>query len=117
MNHSQSRLEREAEGALSRDFEGLQEGFAFHHVELGGCLEQVVTGKLAQSLGASDEDRRLERLGEEEEEEDEGRARQPQELQERPAPVLRFCSKGSDDRCQSRCRDCADSWREGQESE
>ena len=88
MADRERRLDGEAESALGGDFEVLGKRLALDGGDFRGGLEQLVTGELAKALRTADEDRRLEGLGKEEEEDDKGEAGEPQQLEERPAPVL-----------------------------
>mgnify|MGYP006886178269 CR=1 FL=1 len=101
-------LEGKTESAEDVLLEDLAERVVRAAVDLGRRLEELVARQLAQALGATNKDGRLELLGPEEEEDDEGESRDPEELEERPAVVLAFGRKAADDRAGDRSADGSD---------
>lgn len=93
---------------MGGDFEVLCKRLALDGGDFRRGLEQLVARELAKTLSTADEDRRLEGFGQEEEEDDEGRAGEPQQLEEGPAPVLGLGRKRTDDGGKSRSRDGTD---------
>lgn len=85
-----------------------EHGRSFGLVELRLSAQERVPRQPAQTLRASDEDRRVERLGQRERENDEGEGRDPEELVERPPPAVDLRCEAADDWAEDRARDGAD---------
>ena len=77
-------------------------------VEFGGCSKLVVTGEFAKSPSSADEDSRLERLRQAEKGEREDNASEPDQLEERPAPILELGREGRRDRTEDWATDGRD---------